>query len=104
MVHLNVEDDAPPLKPMTEEQSDAHIVGGIFVQYFSLKKDLELLWEKSDVAVHKELSQIHKMTRTSRYKSDLTFEDRKQALVSLMFITEKRNGDIKARKVADGSK
>ena len=38
------------------------------------------------------------------HKSDLTFEDRKKALASLMFITEKRNGDIKARKVADGSK
>ena len=31
-------------------------------------------------------------------------EDRRKALASLMFITEKRNGDIKARKVADGSK
>ena len=38
------------------------------------------------------------------HKSDLTFEDRKKALASLMFITEKRNGDIKARNVADGSK
>ena len=38
------------------------------------------------------------------HKSDLTFEDRKKALASLMFITEKRNGYIKARKVADGSK
>ena len=34
------------------------------------------------------------------HKSDLTFEDRKKALASLMFITEKRNGDIKARQVA----
>ena len=34
----------------------------------------------------------------------MTYEDRKKALASLLFITEKRNGDIKARKVADGSK
>jgi hypothetical protein len=34
----------------------------------------------------------------------LMYEDRKKALVSLLFITEKRNGDIKARKVTDGSK
>ena len=46
---------------MTEEQSDAHIVGGIFAQHFSLKKGLELFGEKSDAAVHKELSQIHKV-------------------------------------------
>ena len=90
---------------MTEEQSDAHIVGVIFAQHFSLKKGLELFGEKADVAVQKELNQIHQMdTYKPIYKSDLTFEDRKKALASLMFITEKRNGDIKARKVADGSK
>ena len=33
----------------------------------------------------------------------LTMEDRIKALASLMFITEKRNRDIKARKVADYS-
>ena len=37
-------------------------------------------------------------------KSLLTMEDRRKALASLMFITENRNGYIKARKVADGSK
>ena len=31
-------------------------------------------------------------------------EEEKKALESLIFVTEKRNGDIKARKVADGSK
>ena len=89
---------------MTEEQSDAHIVGVIFSQHFHLKKDLELFGEKADVAVQKELNQIYQMdTYEPVHKSDLTFEDRKKALASLMFITEKRNGDIKARKVADGS-
>ena len=105
VVHFNVGDDAPPIKNMTEEQSDAHIVGVIFSQNFSLKKGLELFGEKADAAVHKELSQIHKMdTYEPLHKSDLSFEDRKKALALLMFITEKRNGDIKARKVADGSK
>ena len=37
-------------------------------------------------------------------ESLLTMEDIRKALASLMFITEKRNGDIKARKVAYGSK
>ena len=55
--------------------------------------------------MHKELTQIHKMeTYEPVYKSNLTFEDKKKSLASLMFITENRNGDIKARKVADGSK
>ena len=102
---MNVGDYAPPLKTMTEEQSDAHIVGVIFAQHFSLKKGLELFGEKADAALHKELTHIHKMdTYEPLHKSNLTFEDRKKALALLMFITEKRNGDIKARKVDDGSK
>ena len=105
MVHFNVDDDAPPLKVMTEEQSDAHVVGVIFAQHFSLKKGLELFGDKANVAVQKELTQIHKIdTYEPVHKSDLTFEDRKKALASLVFIAKKRNGDIKARKVADGSK
>ena len=57
------------------------------------------------MAVHKELSQIHKMdTYETVHKSDLTFEDRQTALAFLVLITEKRDGDINARKVADGSK
>ena len=40
VVHFNVEDDSPPLKTMTEKQSDAHIVGVIFAQHFILKKGL----------------------------------------------------------------
>ena len=105
VVHFNVGDDAPPLEKMTEEQSDAHIVGVIFAQHFSLKKGLELFGEKADAAVQKELNQIHVMdTHETVHKTDLTIEDRKKPLVSLTFITEKRNGDIKARKVADGSK
>ena len=40
VVQFNVGDDAPPIKNMTEEQSDAHIVGVIFSQNFSLKKGL----------------------------------------------------------------
>ena len=77
----------------------------VFTQHFRPKKDLELFGDKADVAVQKELEQIHAMdTYKPVHKSDLTFEDRKKALASLLFITEKRNGDIKARKVADGSK
>ena len=46
VVQFNVEDDAPPLKTMTEEQLDANIVGVIFAQHFSIKKGLELFGEK----------------------------------------------------------
>ena len=63
---------------MTEEQSDAHIVGSIFAQHFSLKKGLELFGEKADAAVHKKLTHIHNMdTYETVYKSNLTFKDKK---------------------------
>ena len=82
-------------------------MGVIFAQHFSLKKGLELFGNKADVAVQKELEQIHAMdTYKLGHKSDLTFEfeDMKKALASWLSITEKRNSDIKARKVTDGSK
>ena len=47
----------------------------------------------------KELTQIHKLeTYEPIMASYLSWEEK-----SLLFITEKRNGDIKARKVANGS-
>ena len=52
VVHFNVGDSASPLKTMTEEQSDAHIVGVIFAKHINLKKGLELIGEKEDAAVH----------------------------------------------------
>ena len=53
----------------------------------------------------KELTNIHKLdTYEPIMASDLSWEENKNALESLIFITEKRNGDIKARKLADGSK
>ena len=53
VVNFNVGDDTSPLKTTTEVQSDAHIVGVIFAQNFSLKTGLELFGEKADAAVHK---------------------------------------------------
>ena len=90
---------------MSEEESEAHIVGVIFAHKFSLNKGLKLSGDKANVSVQKELSQIHAMdTYEPIMKSLLKIEDRRNSLASLMFITEERNGDIKARKVVDGSK
>ena len=36
--------------------------------------------------------------------SDMSWEEKNKALESLLFITEKRNGDIKLRRLADSSK
>ena len=53
----------------------------------------------------KELTQIHELeTYEPILASDMSWEENNKALESLLFITEKRNRDIKARNVADGSK
>ena len=52
----------------------------------------------------KELTQIHELeTYEPIMDSDLSWEENKKALESLLFITEKRNGNKEAKKVADGS-
>ena len=90
---------------MTEEESDAHVVGVIFAQHYSMKKDRELYRDRADVTIHKELNQIQDHTTYEPViKSTLTPKQRHEALESLLFITEKRNGYVNARNVADGSK
>ena len=74
-------------------------------QQYSTKKAKELSRDKADVAVMRELSQINDFgTYVSLKASDLSWEEKEKAFESLIFVTEKRNGDIKTRKVADGSK
>jgi hypothetical protein len=70
-----------------------------------MKKAKELFWDKADAVIMRELTQINKFeTYVPLRASDLSWEEKKKALESLIFVTKKRNGDIKARKVADGSK
>ena len=61
VVHFNIDDDTPAPRAMSDEELEAHIVGIIFAQNFSLNKDLKIFGKKADVAVQKELSQIHAM-------------------------------------------
>ena len=46
-------------KQMSETQTDEYIVGVVFAQHFNLKNGLELFGYAADIAVRKELSQIH---------------------------------------------
>ena len=90
---------------MSETKTDEYIVGVVFAQHFNLKKGIEFFGDAADVAVKKELIQIHELsTYEPLASSELTSLERKDALESLIIITEKRNGDIKERKVADDSK
>ena len=70
-----------------------------------MKKGLELFGERGDKAVTKELQKIYDMnTYEPIDASKLSYQEIKDALYSMLFITEKRDGDVKARKVEIGSK
>ena len=105
VINLQLDDNAPPPPEMTEAQTDAHIIGVILVHKYGIKKGMDLFGEKADTTVVKEPTQIHELeTYEPILASDISWEEKKKALESLLFIIEKINGNIKARKVADGSK
>ena len=53
VVHFNIDDDTPAPRAMSDDKSDAHIVGVIFAQQFSLNRGLNIFGDKADVTVHK---------------------------------------------------
>ena len=70
-----------------------------------LKKGLEQFGKEGQKAVTKELQQLHDMvTYLPQDPKKLTRQDKQRALQSLIFLTRKRCGRIKARACADGSK
>ena len=84
---------------------NVYIVRVSLAQQYSLDKGLWLFGDRSDVAVTTELTQIHKMdTYESIDPKTMSCEDRKGALASLLFVTEKRSREIKASEVIDESK
>ena len=105
VIKLQFDNDAPASPKIMEAHTDAQILGFILVQKYGIKKGIELLSKKSDAAVVKELTQILELEMYEPIMaSDLSWEEKKKALEYLLFITEKINGNIKASKVADGSK
>ena len=71
---------------------------------YSLKAGLNCFGSCGDSAVTKELSQLHTLNCFRPCgPHTLTHDDRRNALTSLMFLTEKRTGEVKARACANGS-
>ena len=70
----------------------------------AVKKGLKEFGDQGKDAVSSELPQIHMQdTFAPTYGGDLTSEERRQALESLLFLEEKRSGKIKGRMCANGS-
>ena len=98
-------DENPPPVGLTEEQLDAHIMGVILARHFSLKKGIALFGNKAEQTTTAELQAIHDMgTYEPLDTSKLTRDEKRDALESLLFITEKRDGRFKSRKCAMGNK
>ena len=80
-------------------------MGVVLIDHFNMKKGVYIFGNIADTAVIKDLHKIHDMNTCEpmdAYK--LTYQQIKDALGLLLFITEKINSDIKARKVDVGSK
>ncbi len=71
---------------------------------YGLKAGLQRFESRGNDAIMKELSQLHTMDCfRPRDAHTLSCEDRRNALTSLMFLTEKCSGEIKAQACANGS-
>ncbi len=101
VINLNLIDEK--CAPIDEYDLDEHIIGLIMAHQYSMKKGIKLFGEKIEKATLKEIKQIHDMdTYTPMDSTKLTKEQKRKALFTLFFLTEKRDGKIKDRQVADG--
>ena len=109
-INLVSDENAPPPVELSPEEIDSHILGVILANQYNLKKGKELFGNRADEAVIAELSEIDGLeTYEPQRIEDLTYEDKKRALESLILISEKRadqdgKSKIKGRCVAVGSK
>ena len=75
-----------------------------FAQRYTLKKSTMKFGNRARQAARSELLQLNKrMVFTPVHREDITKEEMKKSMESLMFLTEKRDGTVKARACANGS-
>ena len=75
-----------------------------FAQRYTLKKSMMKFGNRGRQAAQSELSQLNdRMVFTPIHRRDITNEELRKSMESLMFLTEKRDGTVKARACANGS-
>ena len=75
-----------------------------FTHTFSLSRGMKKFGEKDCQAALKEMEQLHERNVFDPVKvDDITTSEKKRALESLIFLTEKKDGTIKCRTCANGS-
>jgi hypothetical protein len=97
-------DDLSNAKPIPEEDREEFALGVALVHY-SMNAGIEKFETKSKAGVTKELTQMHDMRVFHPIEVEsLTYDERRRALSSLMFLKEKRDSLVKARMCANGRK
>ena len=97
-------DNLSDTKPIPEEDREEFALGVALIHY-SMNAGIKKFKAKGEAGVTKELTQMHDMNvfRPIEVES-LTYDEKKKALLSLMFLKEKRDSSVKARMCADGRK
>ena len=94
-----------PERTLEYEPHEATILAQSFAQTYSLKQAINKFGEKGRMAAIEEMRQLHdREVFKPIHPNNLSEKQRRNAMSSLIFITEKRDGRIKGRTVADGSK
>ena len=66
VINITFAEDESLLDAMTEEEIEAHILGAIMVEHYSMKKGTDLFNDQAETAVTKELKKIN---NTNIYKT-----------------------------------
>ena len=96
--------DIPEEDGLVNDSVVMHVLGVVLAEQYSINKGIRLFGDRARESIKKELRQLHDyVTYIPVRPEDLTPEQRKQALASLIFITEKRCGRVKTRACVNGS-
>jgi hypothetical protein len=90
------------VKPVPEADREEYTLGVALVTY-GIIPGIKKFQERGEAGVTKELMQMHNMDVFHPVmRDDLTCDERKKALASLMFLKEKRDQSVKAQMCTDG--
>jgi len=95
---------AKTIQRFNEIQNTSIATGKSFLETFSLQKGLKKFGEKGKQAAIKEMKQLHDRVCFEPIRlEELSPLERKRSLESLIFLVEKKSGEVKAQTCANGS-
>ncbi|EJK60825.1 hypothetical protein THAOC_18763, partial [Thalassiosira oceanica] len=102
VVHVNIAEDLP--EHFAQEPDVEYVLGVALAQTFSLAEGIRRFGDKAKLATKKEFKQFQDLEAMSPVDGNqLSYNERRRALGALLFLTEKRDGRIKARCPVNGA-